>query len=386
MNDYMPLHMKFLLDNSKRKNEERKRTFIKGLPSGQFLDDDVYFCESKHEMLPYKNRGELENHLQILSHWGAKEPLVFFDLETTGLSGGTGTYAFLAGIGMLDQDQFIVRQLFLCSPRAEGIWLQKLMEIIPYKPSFVTYNGKNFDLPLINTRFILSRMEPIEPTGHLDLLHLARRLWKKRIGSCTLSNVEKQILGIDRKTEDVPGFLIPELYAQFLKTGDASGLSGVFYHNKMDILSLYMLFSKVALTLSGRSTDPHEIDMAGDAWYNYDLNKASHLWEKASSLTPPAKNAIWKLAIEYKRQGDHCEALSLFKKLYDMEYKRIDVAVEISKIYEHQLKNAKEALLWAEKAMDNFLRYRPFLSSIRKEKMAELTKRIDRLRNKIRLR
>jgi uncharacterized protein YprB with RNaseH-like and TPR domain len=371
-----------ILGELKPENKKKEICEVRGLPPGQFLDEDVYLCEIRHEIPREVDVNEHKQCIKTLSSWGAGEPLVFFDLETTGLAGGTGTYAFLAGVGFYEKSEFVIRQLFLCSPRAERAWLSWLLDIMPPKPAFVTYNGKNFDLPLINTRFLLSRMKPIEESGHLDLLHLVRRLWKRRIGSCTLSNVERQILYIDRKTEDVPGCMIPELYKMFLKTGDAAALSGVFYHNEMDILSLCMLFYKVALTLMGNSADPFEIDRAGDAWCDRDLNRANRLWKKAATLEPPAKNAIWKLAMENKKMNNYYEALSLLMKLYNMDYKKIDVAVEISKLYEHKLKDPQTALMWAESAIKDFLKYRPLVRA-QQSKWTELLKRAERLRRKV---
>jgi len=363
-----------------RKREEPAQVI--NLPPGRFLDEGVYLCEALHGPISEVSKYEQKRCIETLSSWGAGEPLVFFDLETTGLSGGTGTYAFLAGIGIFQGDSFTVRQLFLCSPKYEQAWLSKLLDIIPGKPAFVTYNGKNFDLPLINTRLLLSRMKPFEETKHLDLLYLTRRLWKRRIGSCSLSNVERQILNIERESDDIPGRFIPDLYMTFLKTGDAATLHGVFYHNEMDIISLCNLFYRVAFVLSGQSHDPHEVNCAGDAWYRHDLDQAKFLWTKAALLEPPAMEALWKLAMESKRRNNYTEALSLLTKLYGMGYRKIDVAVEISKIYEHKLKDAHTALSWADKAMMDFLQYRP-LAMTWQNKQSDLSKRLERLKRKL---
>ncbi len=381
MNASKPFNLEEIFARLKvNKRDEPKE--VLNLPPGRFLDEGVYLCEAIHDTTSIVDECERKRCIETLSSWGGGEPLVFFDLETTGLSGGTGTYAFLAGIGIYQEDSFIVRQLFLCSPKYEQAWLSRLLDIIPNKPAFVTYNGKNFDLPLINTRLLLSRMKPFEETKHLDLLYLVRRLWKRRIGSCSLSNVERQILNIERESDDIPGRFIPDLYMTFLKTGDAAMLNGVFYHNEMDILSLCNLFYKVAFVLSGQSHDPYEVNCAGDAWYRHNLDQAKLLWAKAAQLEPPVTEALWKLAMENKRRNNYHEALSLLTKLYGMGYRKIDVAVEISKIYEHQLKDAKAALSWADKAMMDFLQYRP-LALTWQNRLPDLSKRLERLKRRL---
>jgi len=175
MNASKPFNLEEIFARLKvNKRDEPKE--VLNLPPGRFLDEGVYLCEAIHDTTSIVDECERKRCIETLSSWGGGEPLVFFDLETTGLSGGTGTYAFLAGMGIYQEDSFIVRQLFLCSPKYEQAWLSRLLDIIPNKPAFVTYNGKNFDLPLINTRLLLSRMKPFEETKHLDLLYLVRRL------------------------------------------------------------------------------------------------------------------------------------------------------------------------------------------------------------------
>jgi len=142
------------------------------------------------------------------------------------------------------------------------------------------------------------------------------------------------------------------------------------------------LFYKVAFVLSGQSHDPYEVNCAGDAWYRHNLDQAKLLWAKAAQLEPPATEALWKLAMENKRRNNYHEALSLLTKLYGMGYRKIDVAVEISKIYEHQLKDAKAALSWADKAMMDFLQYRP-LALTWQNRLPDLSKRLERLKRRL---
>lgn len=167
---------------------------------------------------------------------------VFLDTETTGLGMGTGTYVFLLGAGYLQGSRFVVRQYFLDGPQDERLYLNSLAEFLSDFPAIVTFNGKAFDWPLITNRFIRwHRLVPIDEPPHIDLLHPARRLWKRRLESCSLSSLERGILGLERTREDVPGYEIPARYFRYLRTRRGAELTGVFYHNLQDVLSLATL-------------------------------------------------------------------------------------------------------------------------------------------------
>jgi uncharacterized protein YprB with RNaseH-like and TPR domain len=187
--------------------------------------------------------------------------MLFIDLETTGLAGGAGTYAFLVGFGWFEDASFRVRQFFLTSYAAEQVLLEEVTALAAQAGVLVSYNGKTFDLPLIETRFLFHRMAP--PFGgltHLDMLHLARRLWRPRTTgesleregqshtTCRLSAVEESVLGHVRQG-DVPGFEIPSRYFHYVRTGDARPLDEVFEHNRLDLLALAMLTATAATLL-----------------------------------------------------------------------------------------------------------------------------------------
>ena len=164
--------------------------------------------------------------------------LVYLDTETTGLAGGTGTCAFLIGVGIIEDRQFTVRQFFLRDYPEEKAALAALEEMLGECEGVVTFNGKAFDVPLLETRYALARMKsPFGKLVHLDLLHPARQLWKMRLESCKLTHLEEEILGIHREG-DVDGSEIPGIYFDYLRTGDARGLQPVFYHNALDIVTL----------------------------------------------------------------------------------------------------------------------------------------------------
>jgi uncharacterized protein YprB with RNaseH-like and TPR domain len=148
----------------------------------------------------------------------------FLDTETTGLSGGAGTMAFMVGLGYFDETGFRLRQYFLRDPGDEPPMVEALAEILPQFEALVSFNGRGFDVPILENRFILARIPP--PTtgmSHLDLLPPARRLWRYSLPSCALTALERDVLGVMREQDDVPGGLIPYLYRDYLRTGDARG-------------------------------------------------------------------------------------------------------------------------------------------------------------------
>jgi len=170
----------------------------------------------------------------------------FLDTETTGLSGGAGTYAFLIGIGRFVSGTFTVRQLFMRDPTEEGAQLAELLAWLEGTSGLVTFNGRAFDVPLLDARFAMHGMvPPWRAWPHLDLLPPARRLWSRRLDSCSLGNLERSILGLERQ-DDVPGWMVPERYIRYQTEGDARPLVGVFKHNATDVLSMVSLAHRMA--------------------------------------------------------------------------------------------------------------------------------------------
>jgi uncharacterized protein YprB with RNaseH-like and TPR domain len=174
--------------------------------------------------------------------------ILFIDTETTGLSGGAGTYVFLVGFGYFVNDHFRVGQLFMNDYDEEGALLTELNEVVADHELIVSYNGKSFDAPLLLSRNIVQGFKsPLSTILHFDLLHAVRRLWKHRLAECTLGTVENEMIGSFRHG-DVPGYLIPHIYFNYLRSKDAAPLKPVLYHNRQDILSMVALLTK-ALSL-----------------------------------------------------------------------------------------------------------------------------------------
>lgn len=172
-------------------------------------------------------------------------PFVCLDLETTGLATAAGTLAFLVGVGIWGAGRLTVHQLVLPDHSAEGALLDVLGSLMPVDGWLVTYNGKCFDWPLLTARFRLHRRDPPVHAGHLDLLPIARQLWKHRLGGARLALVEQALCGVERE-DDLPGYLIPERYFTYLRSRQAHLLEQVLEHNRQDIVSLAQLLGVLA--------------------------------------------------------------------------------------------------------------------------------------------
>jgi uncharacterized protein YprB with RNaseH-like and TPR domain len=197
----------------------------------------------------------------LVAHLGLKgasparwQDVLFLDTETTGLSGGTGTYIFLIGVAYLTEEELVLRQHMLLDLGAEREFIEGLKkEIEPFR-ACASYNGKAFDLPIIRTRFIMAiRSEVTVDDSHLDLLHPARRLWRDRFGSTTLKQLEESVLD-DGRTADIPGWLIPDAYFHYLRKRDPAIIAPVLEHNARDVISLVRITDRVARAVAAART------------------------------------------------------------------------------------------------------------------------------------
>ena len=210
--------------------------------------------------------------------------LLYLDTETTGLAGGTGTYAFLVGAGFFSGDEFEVRQYFMRDLDEEPALLAALETLFQRFDGFVTYNGTGFDLPLLETRFVLARRRWPGERFHLDLLPLARRLWGGRLGDCRLGTVERHVLGFAR-VDDVPGAVIPSVYFEYLRRKRPGELPRVFDHNRHDVLSLAALCGWAAAAVNRAP----EADLEAGA-----LAGLGRLWE---ARDPERGAACYRMAL-----------------------------------------------------------------------------------------
>jgi uncharacterized protein YprB with RNaseH-like and TPR domain len=285
---------------------------------------------------------------------------IFLDTETTGLAGGTGTYIFLVGIGYFEGDQFCVRQFFMRDFNEERALLSAVNELLSNFEAIVSYNGKTFDVPLIQSRFIMSGMKlNLENTGHFDLLYPARRLWKRRLENCSLSIVERDILGVIREN-DVPGYLIPEIYFRYLKTKDARALKQVFEHNLQDILSLVALVSRMCFLVEDPlnntefGMDIFSIGKMFDGEKKYE--QCTHYYTEALKYNLAEEEVLEILRLvsfAYKRQGKWEEAEKIWKEIIEKSTEFIYYPYEeLAKYYEHYLKDYQKAEAIVEEALN----------------------------------
>ena len=289
----------------------------------------------------------------------------FLDTETTGLAGGSGTYAFLIGVGQIRPQGFTVRQYFMREYAEERSVLHALEEQLTQFDVLITYNGRSYDQPLLETRYRMNRHPPpFARLGHLDLLYGARRLWKLRLESCRLMQLEQEILGVFREG-DLPGELIPYVYFEYLRSQEAQRLVPIFHHNAMDILTLACLTAIVPAAF--RSTDPVSLGKVGvrrgaelaglGRWLQRagDDEQAIVLYRRAvdAGLADALLfRVLWDTALLEKKQKRHGEALQIFVELASgrNEY-RMAALAELAKFYEHQERNYALALDYTEQAL-----------------------------------
>lgn len=285
---------------------------------------------------------------------------VFLDTETTGLAGGAGTYIFLVGVGYFEGDRFCVRQYFMRDFNEERALLSALNDLLTNFKAVVTYNGKTFDLPLMKSRYIMSGMKmSLEDPYHFDLLYPARRLWKKRLESCSLSTVEREILKVSRD-DDVPGYLIPEIYFKYLRTKDARAIKQVFEHNLQDILSLVALVSRMCflvedpLNNTEYGMDIFSIGKMFDEEKKYE--QSTHYYAEALKHNLAEEEILEILRLSsfaYKRQGKWEKAEEIWKEIIERSPEFIYYPYEeLAKYYEHHLKDYQKAERVAEEALN----------------------------------
>ncbi|WP_202080604.1 ribonuclease H-like domain-containing protein [Caldalkalibacillus salinus] len=296
----------------------------------------------------------------LSSYQLSPEDLFFFDTETTGLAGGTGTTIFLLGYSRVLDHEMKVKQLFLPGPSAEVAMYQAFLEDIKVMKRLVTYNGKAFDWPQVKTRHTLIRdMLPTLPSfGHFDLLHAARRLWKHDLPSCRLAVVEEEVLNFKR-IEDTPGYLAPMLYFDYLEEQDPDIVAGVLKHNEWDVCSLVTLYihlSQLLLDIQPeRAHDKEKFKIA--SWYETigEVHIASELYQllaqREGRWQRPAKH---QMALLLKKAKSYTQATCIWEELSHHHDSPSEVEIELAKLYEHQFKDYEKALHYAQKAYEKW--------------------------------
>ena len=342
---------------------------------------------------------------------GAFDParVAYLDLETTGLR---NAMAFLVGLGFFRGDRFVLQQFFVPDPPDEEAMLLLLNSSLTELNGLVTFNGRSFDWPLLCDRYVRLGARPqLNPQPHLDLLTLSRRFWRNALPSCSLGSIENNRLGVVRKGIDIPGYLVPEIYDEYLRAGEIVPLEGVFYHNELDILSLVTLTARTEQLLSlqapqaaqdpaeclslgrlfeGRAFQACSTDEVEEVWFE----RAMAMYEGTIQQGGPAVSgeASERLGLMLKRWARGSKETDR-RARYDMAMAvwrnqlgqgLVEPYVELAKIYEHQLdyRDLAQAHSLTQEALCMVSARRPMTQASRLT-LQELSHRLSRLETKI---
>ena len=315
-------------------------------------------CEPSEEALRLLLPLKCEAREQLLQYATDPKKWLFLDTETTGIAGGTGTYAFLIGLAWWESGGLRIEQLFMRDHDEEHSILIEIANRLRERPVLVTFNGKSFDWPLLQNRFRMTRQIDVpELAAHLDFLHPARQLWRLQIGQTRLGDLEQNILGAEdlgwSRREDIDSSRIPEFYFDYLRTRAIDGISGVFQHNRMDLRGLAAIARRIVQTLAEPENEqraslesygisqllarrgecskarklfercinrglPEPVarkarhEAARLAKRERDFGRATELWNELASSIEPSLEALEQLAIHYeRREQNYCEALRI---------------------------------------------------------------------------
>src|SRR5277367_3692104 len=283
---------------------------------------------------------------------------LFLDTETTGLMGGTGTYPFMVGIAWWDAGGLEVEQFFMRELSEEHALLLTLAERMAERPVLVTFNGKSFDWPLLETRYRMTRkIRPAAPRAHLDFLHPARNLWRVRLGSVRLAELEKHVLGWHRGA-DLISEMIPQFYFDYLRGGPPEPLVQIFLHNQMDLRSLAGLASRIIAVLADPRTDAKDgLELFGVSRIcerrGAMARARKHYAQSLDAVLPAetdraARRSLARLA---KREGDLPLALKLWESIVGNSREGLEAYQQLAIHYEHQAREPQRAAVLVRKAL-----------------------------------
>jgi uncharacterized protein YprB with RNaseH-like and TPR domain len=326
---------------------------------------------------------------------------LFLDTETTGLAGGTGTYPFLVGIAWWDGGGLQVEQLFMRDFSEEHSLLHELAARLADRPVLVTFNGKSFDWPLLENRFAMTRsISTPRLAAHLDLLHPARALWKLRLGSVRLIELERRVLDAPRlgwhREDDIASALIPQYYFDYLRGGPCDPIVGIVRHNQMDLRGLAALFGKINTLVASEHTDRDgidSVDLFGLSRFfqrRGDSDRAHVACSQALELGLPAEflpRARRELALLAKRRGDHARAAALWLELSTDPQEGVLACEQLAIHYERRAKDPARATEFARLGLAKLQRMRihkhdPYVVARATRLVEKLLVRINRLEGK----
>ena len=309
--------------------------------------------------------------------------LLFLDTETTGLSGGAGTLAFEIGAGFIDERGLVIRQYVMRDYHEEAAMLGEIAKLFARCDAVVSFNGKAFDLPLLQSRMVISRIQ-LNPMAypHLDLLHAARRIYKLRLKRCNLAALEEALLGQARE-DDLPGAQVPQRFFDYIKTKEFALLHDVLRHNLQDVKSLAMLTGLICCAYREPEALKHPEDLFGVGRTlirggRTDRARTCFKILGRSTLSPQAH---MHLAISYKKEKEWQEAVKTYQAMIAHGEGGTWPYIELAKYYEHIAKDVQQALRCAKGALALSLNRGMLLGEDERE-TAAIRRRIDRLRRK----
>lgn len=316
------------------------------------------------------------------SSWDISRVL-FLDTETTGLSGGAGTVAFEIGIGFIDRRGMVIRQYVMRDYSEEGPMLEEIAGLFRRFDTVVSFNGKTFDLPLLESRMVMNRIRlAVTQMPHLDLLHAARRVYKLRLKRCSLASLEEAVLG-QKRHDDLPGAQVPQRYFDYIRTKEFSLLEGVLRHNLDDVKSLASLTGHLCSVFRQPELIVYPQDLYGvgrTLMRSGKTNKARNCFKILGRTTLSAQ-AHMHLAVSYKKEKEWAQAIETYQCMIAQGDGGTWPYIEMAKYYEHVFRNPERALHYAGGALAYALNNAPLHGEDERE-TALIRKRIQRLKEK----
>ena len=314
--------------------------------------------------------------------WDVRK-LLFLDTETTGLSGGAGTLAFEIGLGFIDARGMVIRQYVMRDYGEESAMLAEIASLLPRFDTLVTFNGKSFDIPLLESRMVMHRIRVhLTDWPHLDLLHACRRVYKLRLGRCSLSALEEAVLG-ESRTDDLPGAQVPQRYFDYLRTREFALLEDVLRHNRQDVESLASLTGH----LCSAFREPEQLAHAEDAFcVGRTLLRGGHTEEgrrchRILGMSSMSSQAHMVLSASYKKSREWASSVETWTAMIARGEGGTWPYVELAKYYEHTERDYARALRYAGAALSRALNLSPLGGD--DAEIATLRKRVERLKRKL---
>lgn len=316
------------------------------------------------------------------NHWNVQR-LLFLDTETTGLSGGAGTIAFEIGVGFIENNQMVIRQYVMRDYSEEAAMLAEIARLFDRFDTLITFNGKSFDIPLLESRMIMHRIRrPLSTYPHFDLLHACRRVYKLRLRRCSLSALEAAVLGQTR-TDDLPGAQVPERYFTYIKTREFALLEDVLRHNLQDVASLAALTGHLCAVFKHPEylSHPEDLLSVGKTLERGGRIPQARRCYKILGHSTLSAQAHMRLSDSYKKEKAWADAVDTWQTMIAKGEGGIYPYVELAKYFEHAERDIPRALSYAKSALTHALNA-SLLTPLENEQLAALHKRIDRLNKK----